>query len=57
MNYEYILDKLNYIAYSGTVLIDSGKYEPAWNVAVMLKEIQHLILALQDAINKEQESK
>lgn len=57
MNYEYILDKLNYIAYSGTVLIDSGKYEPAWNVAVMLKEIQHLILALQDEINKEQESK
>lgn len=57
MNYKEILDKLDRIAYSGTTLIEKGKYEPAWNVTVMLREIQRLIRTIQDEINKEQESK
>lgn len=57
MNYKEILDKLDHIAYSGTVLLEEGKYEPAWNVTVMLREIQCLIRTIQDEINKEQESK
>lgn len=57
MNYKEILDKLDHIAYSGTVLLEEGKYEPAWNVIVMLREIQCLIRTIQDEINKEQESK
>lgn len=43
MDYNYILDKLDYISQSGTVLTMDGKYEPAWNVAVMLRGIQQLI--------------
>lgn len=57
MDYKYILDKLDYIAHSGTVLASDGRYEPAWNVAVMLREIQRLIRTIQDEANKEQESK
>lgn len=29
MDYGYILDKLDYISHSGTLLISDGKYEPA----------------------------
>lgn len=57
MDYKYILDKLYYIAHSGTVLVGDGRYEPAWNVAVMLREIQQLMRTIQDEVNKEQESK
>lgn len=57
MDYKYILDKLDYIANSGTVLASDGRYEPAWNVVVMLREIQRLIRTIQDEANKEQESK
>ena len=57
MNYKEILDKLDRIAYSGTALLEKGKYEPAWNITVMLREIQRLIRTIQDEINKEQESK
>lgn len=32
MDYKYILDKLDYISHSGTVLTSDGRYEPAWNV-------------------------
>lgn len=32
MDYNYILNKLDYISYSGTVLTSDGKYEPTWNV-------------------------
>lgn len=57
MNYKEILDKLDRIAYSGTALLEKGKYEPAWNVTIMLREIQRLIRTIQDEINKEQECK
>lgn len=57
MNYKEILDKLDHIAHSGTVLTSDGKYEPTWNVAVMLRGIQQLIQTIQDEANKEQESK
>lgn len=57
MDYKYILDKLDYIAHSGTVLASDGRYEPAWNVVVMLREIQRLIRTIQNEANKEQESK
>lgn len=29
MNYEYILDKLDYISHSGTILTSDGRFEPA----------------------------
>lgn len=56
MDYKYILNKLDYISQSGTVLKSDG-YDPAWNVALMLHEIQKLIRIIQDEANKEQESK
>lgn len=56
MDYKYILDKLDYISHSGTILQSNG-YDPAWNVALMLHEIQKLIRIIQDEANKEQESK
>ena len=56
MDYNYILDKLDYISQSGTALTMDGKYEPAWNVAVMLRGIQQLIRTEEDEANKEQEA-
>ena len=56
MDYNYILDKLDYISQSGTVLTRDCKYEPACNVAVMLRGIQQLIRTIQDEANKEQEA-
>lgn len=57
MDYTYILDKLEYTLHTGTILDPQGNYNPAWNVACMMKDIAKLIRTIEDEINQEQESK
>ena len=57
MDYNYILDKLEYTLHTGTILDPQGNYNPAWNVACMMKDIAQLIRTIENEINQEQESK